>query len=425
MFNANFEERGRGRGLGRGIGRGLLGRGMGRGVGQGTGFGMGRGMGRGIGGRGGPADFNARFHDLVDTGKIPNIVTLVAKHGEIISCDAYGTLDMSKTPPEAVTVDTIFRIASMTKPITSAAMMMLWEEGKWALDDPVSKFIPEFRDLKVRQDDGSLVPQTTAMTMRQLMSHTAGFNARTEYPNMRGGDMQDMIDYLAGQPLAFQPGRGWRYGPSSDIQAYVLEKLTGQRLDEFFAERIFTPLGMVDTGFELPASKLHRLVHLHRRDADGSHTAVDLVGTYYAARPRYLPGGGGFMLSTVTDYWRFSQMMLNGGEFDGRCYLRAATVELMRTNVLEPGVAIKLRQRELAGLGFGLGYAIVLDEAASQSGMPNGCYFWGGIFGTWFWNDPVNDLVVVGFVNLASEGGAAGATLLRHLSARLVYSTLI
>ena len=154
------------------------------------------------------AEFNTRFHALVDDGKLANVVTLIARHGEIVNCDAYGVLDVSATPPVPAQTDSIFRIASMTKPITAAAMMMLWEEGKWALEDPVFKFIPEFEDLKVRRDDGELVPQASPMTMKQLMSHSAGFGARSDYPDLRGGTLQDMIDFLAKQPLSVQPGKG-------------------------------------------------------------------------------------------------------------------------------------------------------------------------------------------------------------------------
>jgi CubicO group peptidase (beta-lactamase class C family) len=191
---------------------------------------------------------------MVNDGKLANVVTLVARHGEIVNCDAYGVLDISTTPPVPVKTDSIFRVASMTKPITAAAMMMLWEEGKWAFEDPVSKFIPEFEGLKVRLDDGELVPQALPMTMKQLMSHSAGIGTSGEYSGLRDGDVQNMIDSLAKQPLSFQPGKAWRYGPSSDIQGYIIPKLSGQFLDEFLEQRIFAPLGMVDTGYVLPAS---------------------------------------------------------------------------------------------------------------------------------------------------------------------------
>ena len=175
----------------------------------------------------GLAAFNDGFHALVDDAQLAGVVTLIARRGEVVNFDAYGKLDASTDIP--VQKDSIFRLASMTKPIIGAAMMMLWEEGKWALDDPVAKHIPEFEGLKVRRKDGDPVPQASPMTMRQLMSHTAGFGRLADYQdaNLRGGDLADMIATLAKLPLAFQPGTEWRYGPSVDIQGYVVEKLSG------------------------------------------------------------------------------------------------------------------------------------------------------------------------------------------------------
>jgi CubicO group peptidase (beta-lactamase class C family) len=360
---------------------------------------------------------------MVDDGKLANVVTLIARHGEIVNCDAYGVLDISTTPPVPARTDSIFRIASMTKPITAAAMMMLWEEVKWALEDPVSKFIPEFEGLKIKQEDGELVPQASPMTMKQLMSHSAGFGARGEYTDLRGGDLQDMIDFLAKQPLSFQPGKGWRYGPSVDIQGYIIQKLTGQFVDEFLEQRIFAPLGMVDSGYVLPASKVERLVSNHKYDDDGKLVAVDLPGTYNTSRPRFLGAGGGLMLSTVKDFWRFSQMILNGGEFAGKRYLKASTVEMMHTNVLEPGVKLKLYRREINGLDFGLGYAIVQDPAAARTSQALHSYFWGGLYGTWFWIDPVNDMILIGFINHVIGGRPVGP-LAYDLSAKLVYKAM-
>jgi CubicO group peptidase (beta-lactamase class C family) len=370
----------------------------------------------------GLAEFAAKFHGLVDDGKVANVVTLIARHGEVVHCDAYGVHDVSATPPVPVKTDSIYRIASMTKPITSAAAMMLWEEGKWALEDPVSKFIQEFEGLKVKQEDGELVPQITPMTMKQLMSHSAGFAGRLEYPaSMRQGTLQQMIDYLAEQPLVFQPGTSWRYGPSIDILGYIIEKLSGQLLDDFIKERLFDPLGMVDSGYDLPASKVDRLVSNHKFGEDGKLVSLPLDGSYNASRPTFIGGGGGLMLSTVKDYWRFSQMILNGGEFEGKRYLKASTVDLMRTSVLEPGVNVILGTYVLKSLGFGLGYAINLDNSGAQA---KECYFWGGLYGTWFFIDPVNDLIVIGFINATDWASPNGVPIARELSAKMVYKAL-
>jgi CubicO group peptidase (beta-lactamase class C family) len=369
----------------------------------------------------GLAAFDAKFHSLVDEGKLANVVNLIARNGKIVHCDAYGVHDVSATPPVPVKTDSIFRIASMTKPLTSTAMMMLWEEGKWALEDPVSKFIPEFEGLKVKQDNGELVPQATPMTMKQLMSHSAGFAGRTEYPpEMRAGDLQHMIDYLAKQPLAFQPGKAWRYGPSVDILGYIIEKLSGQLVDEFLEERLFRPLGLVDSGYVLPESKVERLVSNHKDNGNGKLAPIPLSGSYNASRPKFIGAGGGLTLSTVNDYWRFSQMILNSGEFEGKRYLQASTVKLMHTNVLEPGVHLKIHLRELSGRGFGLGFATVEDQAGTSQGLHS--FFWGGLYGTWFWIDPVNELIVIGFIN--STNWATTVPMAREISAKLVYKAM-
>lgn len=371
----------------------------------------------------GLAKFNAKFHAIVDEGKQANIVTLVARHGEIVNLDAYGVLNASEATPVPVKTDSIFRIASMAKPITAAAMMMLFEQGKWSLEDPVSKFIPEFDGLKVKQEDGEIVPQVSSMNMKQLMSHTAGFAARTEYPDLRKGSLQDMIDFLSTQPLAFQPGKGWRYGPSVDIQGYIIQKLTGQNLDEFLEQQLFAPLGMVDSGWVVPASKVERLVSNHNANEDGKLVAVDLTGTYNASTPKFMGAGGGLMVSTVKDYWRFSQMILNGGELEGKRYLKASTVKLMCTNVLEPGVHVQLGPHVLHELDFGLGFAIVKDIPTKRTAQAAHSFFWAGLFGTWFWIDPVNDMIAIGFINNIHRSGSVGS-LLGQVMARMVYGAM-
>jgi CubicO group peptidase (beta-lactamase class C family) len=198
---------------------------------------------------------------LVDESKLAGVTTLIARHGKVVYLDAYGVQDLTTKKP--VARDTIFRLASMTKPIVGVAMMMLWEQGKWALDDPVAKHIPEFAGLKVATPSGE-VPQSKAMTMRQLMSHTAGFDVNDGYAkaNLRASDLKAMIDKLARLPLAAQPGTDWRYGPSVDIQGYIVEKLSGQSLDVFLRTKIFEPLGMKDTGFWVDPSKVARVTSM-------------------------------------------------------------------------------------------------------------------------------------------------------------------
>jgi len=374
----------------------------------------------------GLAAFNQQFHALVDQRKLASVVTLIARHGEIVNIDAYGVLDVSAPVPVPARTDSIFRIASMTKPITGAAMMMLWEEGKWKLDDPVAKHIPQFAGLKVRIKDAAPVDQASPMTMAQLMSHSAGFGRAAEYAdaNLRGGDLQDMIDTLAGLPLSFQPGTDWRYGPSVDIQGYLVEQLSGQGLDEFFEQRLFAPLGMADTAFWVDASKGDRVSRIHKYDDDGKVRAAGPSNIFNTAKPKFLAGGGG-LVSKIEDYWRFTQMIANGGEFEGRRYLKASTVELMHTNVLEPGVNVTLYAPDAKGLGFGMDFAIVQDPAAANTSQGVQSFYWGGAFGTWFWIDPVNDMIVIGMIqNVAGSQTAAGNPAVREQSAQLAYAAM-
>jgi CubicO group peptidase (beta-lactamase class C family) len=383
--------------------------------------------------RAGLAAFNTDFHKMVDDGALANVVTLVSRHGQIVHLDAYGVQDASGTAP--VKPDSIFRIASMTKPITSAALMMLWEEGRFALTDPVAKHIPQFAGLKVRRDDGTLEDQATPQTMEQLMSHTAGFGRASEYAALAGGgglaygqlregDLQAMIDKLAQVPLFYQPGTDWRYGPSVDIQGYVIEKLSGQTLDVFFAERLFKPLGMRDTGFCVDAAKAERVVRLHKWDDKGKAVPAGPTNAFPTSPPKFLAGGGG-LLSTAQDYWRFSQMMLNAGEFEGRRYLRASTVERMRTSVLNPGVNVTLYSPDTRGLGFGLGFAIIEDPVAAKTSQGIKSFYWGGAFGTWFWIDPVNDMIVIGMIQNVDGTKPDGAPLVREASARAAYGAMV
>ena len=207
---------------------------------------------------------------LVDDAKLAGVTTLVARHGKVVYLDAYGVQDLTTRTP--VTKDTIFRIASMTKPIVGVAMMMLWEQGKWTLDDPVAKHIPEFAGLKVATPNGE-VPQARPMTMRQLMSHTAGFDVTAGYAKagLRDSDLQGMINKLAKLPLSTQPGTDWQYGPSVDIQGYIVEKLSGQPLDVFLRTKILEPLGMKDTGFWVDGSKADRVTQMFTYDSDKRH----------------------------------------------------------------------------------------------------------------------------------------------------------
>jgi CubicO group peptidase (beta-lactamase class C family) len=368
--------------------------------------------------------YGDRLKALVDERRLAGVTTLVARRGKVVMFDAYGYQNLdAKTP---LSKDTIFRIASMTKPITGVAMMMLWEQGKWSLDDPVAKHIPEFKDLKVASPGGP-VPQAHPMTMRELMSHTAGFDVSGPYSKMGIPDtskpLQAMIDALAKLPLPVQPGTDWRYGPVVNIQGYLVEKLSGQPLDEFFRTRIFAPLKMTDTGFWVDPSKRERVTRVFTYGDDKKVITAPGEGDP-TRKPVFLSGSGG-LFSTTADYYRFSQMLLNGGELDGVRILQPKTIELMRTNVLADGVMVDLYGPKEPGIGFGLDFAIVMDPAAAKSPRGRNTFYWGGAFGTWFWVDPTNEVIVVGMIQNVGGSIPTGMTPpMRTMSSELVYAAL-
>jgi CubicO group peptidase (beta-lactamase class C family) len=389
---------------------------------------------------------NAAMHKWVDDNQGANVVTLISRHGKIVDHDAYGVLDIKATTKTPVQKDTIFRIMSMTKPIVGVAMMMFYEEGKWKLDDPVSKHIPDFAKLQVKTNcvslakgsvpakgsfpvkggllaktNCTLVPPKTQMNMAQLMSHSAGFPGGLSIPSTTLGGI---IEPLKGDNLAFQPGKDWQYGPGVDIQGYLVQKWAGKDLSDFLQDKLLVPLSMVDTGFFINASKTNRVTRVHSKPKNGSlisHPPVAMFGVD-TTKPAYLRPSSG-LYSTAEDYWKFCQMLLNGGEFNGRRYLKADTVKLMHTNVLEPQVKVSLGGSTGEGIGFGLDFAMVLDQAASQNNMPKDSFYWGGAYGSWFWIDPVNDVAFVGMIqNVGAE--MFGPKSVRQISAKAAYAAL-
>jgi CubicO group peptidase (beta-lactamase class C family) len=370
----------------------------------------------------GVATLNSEMHALVDQQKLAGVVTLLARKGKVVNLDAYGKQDAAGPAPMAT--DSIFRIASMTKPVTGVAMMQLWEQGKWKLDDPVAKHIPQFAGLKVKTAAGP-VDQTQPMTMARLMSHTAGFGVSSVYEkdNLRETDLQGTVDKLAKLPLVSQPGADWAYGPCVDLQGYVVQKLSGKSLDRYFQDHIFDALKMPDTQFWTDPAKVERVVRVHTYDAAGKIIPAGEPRVVTAA-PRFLAGGGG-LVSTAPDYFRFCQALLNGGQLDGARILKPDTVKLMRTSVLRPGIGIDLYGPVQKGLGFGMDFAV--HERPAESGLPHGqdSYWWGGAFGTWFWIDPTNDIVFVGMIqNLEGSIPGRGTPPVREISPKAVYAAL-
>lgn len=352
---------------------------------------------------------DARLQDYIDRGEVAGVVGLIARRGKVVYHKSFGYRDAEARAP--MTNDVIFRIASMTKPIASVALMMLWEEGRFQLRDPVAKYLPEFAAMEVARPvepgDSARGPYTTAkatrpITIQHLLTHTAGLAnpyrgiTRSLYNELRanrkpGGTVGDYVSKLAKLPLNFQPGEHWEYGPATDVAGHLVEVLSGATLDEFLADRIFGPLGMPDTHFYLPSAKLPRFAALYRPDQEGKIELQETPdGKSRWVRPPhvYFSGAGG-LVSTASDYFRFHQMMLNGGELDGVRLLSPRTVRLMTTNHIG-GKPVWLRG---AGYGFGLGYSVTTD--AGLSAMPNGegTYGWGGAFCTVFWVDPEAELI--------------------------------
>lgn len=349
------------------------------------------------------------IQSVVDEGRVAGMVTMLARHGTVVHSASFGYQDADKQIP--MQSDTIFRIYSMTKPVTGVAMMILYERGLWNLDDPVSKHIPEFAGLSVAEesDDGeiTLVPADHAMTMKELMSHSGGLTyggfsqsaVDTLYQQTNvldsNSSQQAMIDKLAAIPLRQQPGSMWHYSVSTDVQGYIVEKLSGQTLPEFFEEQIFRPLGMVDTGFYVTAEETDRFVkEVYRYGSNGELVPSPGLMLRDYSKPHARPSGGGGLVSTVSDFMSFAQMLLNGGEHNGIRILSTETVELMRTDHAPTTRGMGAIQLP-PGTGFGLNVAITVNPASSASPLGAGSYWWAGIGGTWFWIDPVNDLIFV------------------------------
>ena len=381
-----------------------------------------------------------RLHALIqgeiDQKQLAGAVTILARHGKIVDYRTYGARDMASGA--AMTKDTIFRDYSMTKPVTGVAMMILYEEGKWLPQDPIAKYIPEFAHLKVFGGvdvDGKpiLVEPEHAPTMKELMSHSAGFSYGSGHTVvdamyqqahvMQSANLQEMIDKLAKIPLNYQPGQGWLYSASMDIEGYIVEKLSGQSLPDFARDHIFQPLGMKDAGFFVPEEKRARFATNYDADAQGHLTAISPAG--YDKQPT-MPSGGGGLVSTPEDYYRFAQMLANGGELEGQRVLSPATVRLMTTNKLGENLLtgkFGIGQHVMRpGFGYGFNCAVVFDPGIAALPDGKGTFFWDGAAGTWFWVDPANDVVFVGMIQRMH--GSDNHTLL-YKSHAAVYGALV
>ena len=357
---------------------------------------------------------------MVEAGRVAGVTTLILRHGKVAAFKTHGSAVLGSEAP--LSPDAVFRIYSMTKPIAATAMMILFEEGHWTLDDPVSKFIPEFAQLKVCAGigpDGEMILEDARRppTMREVMSHTAGFAyglfpdahplerayLKNRIARPEGG--QAFIDSIAAQPLMFQPGTEWFYSIASGLLGVIVSRISGQSFGEFLQQKIFGPLGMVDTGFVTRGTNQDRLVAFYQDDSRGGLKEVsEVLGAPinpFTSPPEFEDGGGG-LVSTVSDYARFAQMILNKGALDGARILAPVTVELMSTNVIADAVLATTNPMRLLpfnpAFGFGLGFSVFRDPRRMGSPEGRGTLAWGGMGGTWFWIDPENDLVFVGLI---------------------------
>jgi CubicO group peptidase (beta-lactamase class C family) len=398
----------------------------------------------------------ARLDDVmkrryVDSGELPGILTQIYRKGEMVHTGMAGHMDLERSKP--MREDAIFRIYSMSKPITSVALMMLVEEGALGLDDAVSTHIPAWKDLGVYASGMPTLlanappsfittPPVRPMKVVDLVTHTSGltygFMMRTSvdaaYRKLKINDFQTpgglagMMEQLAGLPLEFSPGTAWNYSVSIDVMGYLVEKLSGMSFGEFLRTRLFEPLGMTDTAFWVPPEKIDRFCSCYQPKKGGGLDLQDDAGKSTYAKPPLLESGGGGLVSTLSDYMRFCRMMLNGGTLDGVQILSPKTVELFSLNHLPEGQELAsmappgmFSEAGYSGIGFSIGCGVNVDVAKTRLPGSLGEYFWGGAASTAFWIDPKEDLTVVFMTQVI--GTDARLTLRRDLRT-LAYSAM-
>lgn len=344
----------------------------------------------------------------IEAGKLVGVVTMVARHGKIAHFETIGNYGLDNDKP--IEKDTLFRIFSMTKPITTVAMMMLYEEGKFQLGDPVSKYLPEFADQKILRD-GELVPPLSPMTIEQLMSHSAGLTygfandhpadiAYQEIDVWGSANLTEFVERLSKAPLRFEPGTRYYYSVATDVLGALVERLSGHSLDEYLSQRIFNPLGMQDTFFNVPEEKLYRLASNHYWNAEEGEMALMPAERNRPPVGVTLFSGGGGLISTAMDYMIFCEMLRRGGSYDGVRILGPKTVQYMTINHLSDDVRNNGADEYPAshlypGQSFGLGFGVITDPGQSQVISSAGEYSWGGAANTKFWIDPEEDLVAI------------------------------
>lgn len=388
----------------------------------------------------GIAALNAAMEQVVDDQDVAGMVWLLVKDGQVASYEArgYAALD-SQT---LMARDTLFRIYSMSKPVTGVAMMMLHEEGLWDFDDPISKHIPEFAKLQVMdtqgEGGGEVVPLERQPTMRELLNHTAGFGyglggddpVNTAFRDMEvlnSSDLDALVAKVQDIPLLSQPGEQWYYSIAVDLQGYIVQKLSGQRFGEFLEERLFKPLRMSDTRFYVKPEDRERFAEVHNWDAEQDKL---VQRPHRTDRPSYLDpdrleSGGGGLVSSTGDYARFLQMLINGGELEGARILSPESVKRLYTDSLPEGMYLRgsTTRPGQPGLGFGIDFAVVTDPEAAETPQGQGTYYWGGAAGTWFWIDPTQDMFWIGMIQHMGADRPEAADM-RVIARDIIYEDL-
>jgi CubicO group peptidase (beta-lactamase class C family) len=389
------------------------------------------------------ARLDAHFSSYVDSGRLAGWHIVVTRRGQVAHSSVYGRSDIEAGV--AVTPDTLWRIYSMTKPITSVAAMMLWEEGRFELTDEISRFLPEFADMRVYDKGSNLrqytVPAIEPIRVWHLLTHTSGLTygflqssvvdglyraAGYDLMPPPGVHLAEACSAWAGLPLLYQPGTRWGYSVATDVLGRLVEVVSGQRLDEFIAARILGPLGMSDTRWWVHGDDTRRLAALYVPDGQGGLARFDHIGAEALREPTLHAGGGG-LVSTAADYHRFTQMLLREGAYDGGRLLGSRTVRFMTRNHLPGGVDLDalttggFAETTFEGIGFGLGFAVVRDPVAWRVPSSPGQYYWGGAASTAFFVDPAEELTVLFFTQLMPSSTYA----LRPQLRQLIYPALL
>jgi len=383
---------------------------------------------------------NNAMEKIVADQDVAGMTWMLVKDGKVATFEARGYASIDEQ--RRLKKDSLFRIYSMTKPITGLALMILHEKGLWDFDDPISKFIPEFANLQVMTayDEGNvtLAPLQRQATMRELLNHSAGFGYGLggndpvnkqfrESEVLNSADLDQLIDRVKDIPLLYQPGEQWRYSIAVDIQGYIVQELSGQKYGDFLQENIFEPLGMSDTRFYVQPQDKSIFAEVYNWNADKNALVERPIRT---DRPTFhdasrLESGGGGLVSSTHDYARFLQLLVNGGVLEGTRIISEESVKKMRTNTLRDGLL--MRQTDIRpgspGVGFGINFAVIFDPEAAKSPQGKGTYYWAGAAGTWFWIDPVNDMFWVGMIQ-AQGARRPGAANMRNIARDLIYEAM-